>query len=90
MSKVGPVLEAGEVARGVVAAIRGANGDVEVEDRGAYLRVLVPGTCVLERERVERELGRPFRLPGDLELVMPSFAGRLQILRDSVVWKAGR
>ncbi len=86
---VGPVLEAGEVAQAVIAAIRERNHDVQVLDRGAYLRVSAPRRCLLERRAVERVLGRAFRLPGDLELVMPAFAGRLHVTPDEAVWEAG-
>jgi len=86
---VGPVLEAGETAAAVIDAIRSSNPGVEVRDRGAYLRVLVPGRCVLERAEVERALGRAFRLPGDLEQVMPSFSGRLRMSGERAVWEAG-
>jgi len=84
--EVGPVLEASEVGHAIVAAIREANPGATVVDRGAYLRVLVPGRCVVRRDAIARLLGRPFRLPGDLELVMPSFKGRIAIGDDEVVW----
>jgi hypothetical protein len=51
-SGVGPVLDAGETALAIVAAIREHNRDVEIQDRGAYIRVLVPGRCVLMRDAV--------------------------------------
>ena len=84
---VGPVLEANDVARAIIAAIRETNADVEVQDRGAYLRVLVPGRCAVQRVAIERVLGRPFALPADLELVMPSFKGTITISDDEVVWR---
>lgn len=87
---VGPVLESGEIAQAVIAAIRAHNRDVTVSDRGAYLRVGVPRRCVLDRLAVERLLGRPFRLPRDLELVMPAFSGLLRMERDQAVWEADR
>jgi toluene monooxygenase system protein D len=89
---VGPVLEADAVAHAIVAAIREANRDVEVHDRGAYLRVLVPQRCVVRRDAIERALGRPFQLPGDLEAVMPAFKGTIAITEDEVVWswRSGR
>jgi hypothetical protein len=87
--EVGPVLEAGETASAVIAAIRAHNPDVVVSDRGAYLRVSVRRRCLLDRRAVEHLLGRPFRLPGDLELVMPAFSGKLRIERDQAVWEAG-
>jgi hypothetical protein len=86
--EVGPVLEAGDTAAAVIAAIREHNRDVQVSDRGAYLRVSVRHRCLLDRHAVERLLGRPFRLPGDLELVMPAFSGKLRIGRDQAVWEA--
>ena len=83
---VGPVLEPGEIADAVIAAIREGGGDVTVQDRGAYLRVLVPERCVARRDAIERALGRPFHLPGDLERVMPSFQGTIAIDDDRVQW----
>jgi hypothetical protein len=83
---VGPVLEASEVGHAIVAAIREAHPDATVIDRGSYLRVLVPGRCVVRRDAIARLLGRPFALPGDLELAMPSFKGRIAIGDDEVVW----
>jgi hypothetical protein len=84
--RVGPVLEVGEIAQAVVAAIRAHHPDAETIDRGSYLRVLVPGRCVVTRLAIEERLGRPFVLPGDLERIMPSFKGRLHISDDQVTW----
>jgi toluene monooxygenase system ferredoxin subunit len=83
---VGPVLEAGENANAVVEAIRRLNRSVAVQDRGSYLRVLVPGRCVVTRAAIESILGRPFRLPGDLELLMPSFKGMFRVSEDEAEW----
>jgi hypothetical protein len=85
-TRVGPVLEASDTAAAVVAALREINADVVVTDRGAYLRAMAPGRCVLRRDAVERQLGRPFTLPGDLERVMPSFVGSLAIDEDEAIW----
>jgi toluene monooxygenase system protein D len=92
LDSVGPVLETDEVAEAIIAAIREDNADVTVVNRAGYLRVLVPGRCVVRRAAIERVLGRPFRLPGDLELVMPSFKGAIEITDDEVVWawRSGR
>jgi hypothetical protein len=84
---VGPVLEAGPMAQAVIAAIRSLHPEVQVLDRGAYLRVSVPGRCVLELGVLEHELGHAFRLPGDLERIMPSFQGRLRLSATQVVWE---
>ena len=83
---VGPVLDAGEVGDAVIAAIRSLNPTVTVEDRGAYRRVLVPERCVVTREAIEVALGRPFQLPGDLELVMPSFTGVFKVTEERAEW----
>ena len=83
---VGPVLETGEVADAVIAAIRGLNPNVVVQDRGSYLRVLVPGRCVVTSHAIAAALGRPFCLPGDLELIMPSFKGRFEVSDERATW----
>ena len=87
--RVGPVLEAGEVARAIAEAIQNENEDVSLEDRGAYWRVGVPRRCRVSRAGIEARLGRAFHLPGDLECVMPSFKGRLTLAEDGVLWEAG-
>jgi len=84
--QVGPVLEASDTARAVIAAIRQLNGAAVVEDQGSYLRVLVPQRCVVTRRAIESALGRPFRLPADLEVLMPAFKGTLQLSEEEAVW----
>ena len=77
---VGPVLQVGEVARAVAdAAVTDNPGcRVEIRDRGSYVRVEVEGgECVLRRETIAEELGRPFKM-SELELIMPSFVGRIE------------
>jgi toluene monooxygenase system protein D len=86
LERVGPVLEAGEVAEAIVLAIRAHATDVQVQDRGAYLRVLVPSRCHVTRAAIEQELGREFRLPGDLERVMPSFKGTFRVDEEEATW----
>ncbi|MBN9163530.1 MAG: hypothetical protein BGO98_08610 [Myxococcales bacterium 68-20] len=85
---VGPVLETGEVGRAIAEAIQKRHAGAQVLDRGAYLRVFVPGRCVVRTADVEELLGRPLDLPGDLERVMPSFKGTLTIdpRGDEIVW----
>lgn len=87
--RVGPVLEANEIGRAIVAAIQRTNADVLVQDRGSYLRVLSRTRCVLQRSAIEGELGRPFSIPGDLEQVMPSFKGSLTMTSDEASWSLG-
>lgn len=86
LDSVGPVLEAGETAQAIIVAIRKLNANVTIVDRGSYLRVLVPSRCVVARKAVEQALGKPFALPSDLELVMPSFKGTLTMTDDEAIW----
>lgn len=86
---VGPVLTAGDPAHAIVAAIRELNREVRVEDRGAYLRVLVPRRCLVTRKAIERALGHAFRLPVDLEQLMPAFKGILRMDDEHAEWSLG-
>lgn len=86
--RVGPVLQSGTHAEAVIAAICRLNRDVEIVDRGAYLRVMVPRACRVTRAAIEAELRAPFTLPGDLERMMTSFTGRLRLTEDEARWEA--
>jgi hypothetical protein len=86
---VGPVLQRGGTADGVVAAIRELNAGARIVDRGAYVRVLAHRRCRVTREAIERHAGEPFRLPSDLELIMSSFKGRFEVSEEEAVWELG-
>ena len=83
---VGPVLHAGAVGDAIVAAIRAENANVTLIDRGSYLRVAAPDRCSVTRAAIEESLGRPFRLPGDLEQAMTSFVGHLEVDEEHAQW----
>src|SRR5260221_4282810 len=85
---VGPVLQKGPITDAIVAAIRELNGDIEVVDRGAYLRVSSPGRCRVTSAAVASRTGAPFRLPSDLELVMSSFKGLFEMSEDEAIWSS--
>ena len=85
---VGPVLQASNMTNAILAAIQSSNPSARFTDRGAYVRVQVPEICRLERDEIERISGKPFHLPGDLELVMSSFQGRITIGENEVIWRA--
>jgi hypothetical protein len=89
-SDVGPVLEANAAGRAVVAAIQSLNDGVRVQDRGAYLRVSVPGTCVVTRRAIEAALGHSLDWPAGLELVMPAFQGLLSLDDERAEWRLER
>jgi toluene monooxygenase system protein D len=84
---VGPVLQAGALTNAIVVAIRDLNPEVIVMDRGAYLRVLAPRTCMVTRIGIEKHLGRPMRFPGELETVMSSFKGAIRLTEHEAVWQ---
>ncbi len=86
VDRVGPVLLAEDAAHAIVAAIRELNSNVKIVDRGSYLRVLVPRRCVVTRAAIEKTLGRPFPIPGELEALMPSFQGRFKLTEDEASW----
>jgi len=87
---VGPVLRVGLLSDVIINVLRRSHPETRVVDRGSYLRVLAPHRCELGRAEVERELGGPFVLPGDLEKVMPSFQGTLSLTEERAVWSAHR
>ncbi len=86
--RAGPDLFADAVGFAVIDALREDNPELEVRDWGAFVRASAPARCVLRRATVERRLGEPFQLPGDLERIMPSCRGRISIGEDEVVWAA--
>lgn len=83
---VGPVLQSTPLAHAMVAAIENENERVAVYDEGAYLRVLVPRVCRLSRAALEAATGSPVQFPGDLEVIMSSFTGRVRLTEDEAVW----
>jgi toluene monooxygenase system protein D len=83
---VGPVLHATPLARALVAAILEENDDVIVHDEGAYLRIASPRVCRLSHATIERVTGERIELPGDLELLMSSFAGLMKVSESGALW----
>jgi hypothetical protein len=63
---------------------------VLVRDEGAYLRVLVPRVCRCRGRGSRPQRAWPIRFPGDLEAVMSSFTGVIQLTEDGAVWRLAR
>lgn len=88
--RVGPIIRGvdTEFCNAVIGAIEIDNpdSDVEVDDQGAYVRITTPWRCRLTRESLELELGQHFRL-SDIEPHLVSFAGRIQMGDDEVIWQ---
>ena len=82
----GPVLQATPLGRMIAATIEDENDNVLVRDEGAYLRVLAPRVCRLSRAAVEGTTGATVHFPGDLEVMMSSFAGKMRLTDDGAVW----
>ncbi len=78
-NKVGPVLSAGDIADAAIDAIYQDNPDkdVQVENHHAYIRVETDTECIIRRETMEANLGRPFHMQ-ELETVLSSFAGQIE------------
>ena len=81
------MLQTGEVADAIIAAIEASNQDVVLLPRGSYTRVLVPRLCTVSREGVEEHLGRRIQFRRELEKVMPSFKGSLLITDERAEWR---
>jgi toluene monooxygenase system protein D len=84
---VGPVLRMSQDIDSIIAAIREDNPDQEIEvtDRGAYVRVQAPRRMTISRIAVERNLGRPFEMQ-ELELMLSAFSGRIKTTSDKIEW----
>jgi toluene monooxygenase system protein D len=85
---VGPVLRMVDELDAVVRAIVDDNPDREIEviDRGAYVRVQAPRCLRVSRASIERQIGRPYQMR-ELEKILASFAGRIVTTSDEVVWR---
>jgi toluene monooxygenase system protein D len=84
---VGPVLRMCDEVEFVVDAIRDDNPDREIEviDRGAYVRVQADGYLRVTEEALKQHLGDSFQIRS-LEGMLSSFAGRIKTSSDSMEW----
>ena len=88
---VGPVLRMSEDVEAIIAAIEEDNPGMEIEviDRGAYVRIQAEKRMIVTRASIERHIGRPFEMR-QLEPMMSAFAGRIDTTSDAVVWSYQR
>ena len=86
---VGPILRMGDYIEEVVLAIQDDNPDqdIEVIDRGSYVRVQTPTRMRLSLETLRGHLGPDFELM-QFSAMMPSFAGRIVTGTDELVWES--
>ncbi|ACR41053.1 MmoB/DmpM family protein [Saccharolobus islandicus] len=85
---VGPVLTKDEFSYGVVEAIAGDNPNTfkGVIDRGSYIRIVGERELVLNKSTLEEVLGREVRFPGEVEVRMSAFAGKIIVRGDYLKW----
>ncbi|NKQ57686.1 monooxygenase [Amycolatopsis sp. K13G38] len=87
---VGPVLRHGDEVDQIIAALEDDNPDTEIEviDRGAYIRIQAEDRLELTEATLQEYLGADYRIRS-LEVAMSSFAGRVRTGSDHIVWESG-
>lgn len=85
---VGPILRMGDEVEQIVAAIEDDNPDTEIEviDRGAYVRIQGEDRLVLTEATLQSYLGADYRIRS-LENMMSAFNGRAITASDSITWE---
>jgi len=85
---VGPVLTKDEFAYAVIEAIATDNEKtfIGVIDRGSYIRVVGDRELILNKSTLENVLGRNVRFPGEVEVRMSAFAGKIIVTGDYIKW----
>ncbi|MFJ4026809.1 MmoB/DmpM family protein [Paenarthrobacter sp. NPDC089989] len=85
---VGPVFRIGDEVDKIISALEDDNPDTEIEviDRGAYVRVQAEDKLVLTEPTLQDHLGPDYRIRS-LEVVMSSFSGRVSTESDSIIWQ---
>ena len=59
--------------------------EIEVIDRGAYVRIQAEQYMKVTRSSIERHIGRTFEMR-QLEPMMSAFAGRIETTSDAILW----
>jgi toluene monooxygenase system protein D len=86
---VGPVLRMGDEVEQIIAAIEDDNPGTELEviDRGAYVRVQGEDQITVTQETLRRYLGADYEIRS-FEGIMSAFSGRAIATSDSITWEA--
>lgn len=87
---VGPILRMCDEVELIAAAIEDDNPgrEIEVIDRGAYVRIHASGHLRVTAGSLKRHLGETFEIRS-LEAIMSSFSGRIHTTTDAVEWSLG-
>jgi toluene monooxygenase system protein D len=88
---VGPVLRMSDDIDAIIAAIEDDNPGTEIEviDRGAYVRIQAEQRMKVTRASIERHIGRTFEMR-QLEPMMSAFAGCIETTSDAILWSFKR
>src|SRR5271154_1964891 len=87
---VGPVLRMGDEVELIIAAIEDDNPDrdIEVIDRGAYVRVQGEDQITVTEQTLRRYLGADYEIRS-FGGIMSAFSGRAGTTSDSIAWQSG-
>jgi toluene monooxygenase system protein D len=86
---VGPVLRLGDEVDQVIAAIEDDNPgtDIEVIDRGAYVRVQGEDQITVTQDTLRRYLGADYEIRS-FGAIMSAFSGRVITTSDTITWQS--
>jgi toluene monooxygenase system protein D len=86
---VGPILRMGDEVEQVIAAIEDDNPDTDIEviDRGAYVRVQGEDRITVTEQTLRRYLGADFAIASFGEM-MTAFSGRAITSSDAITWES--
>ena len=86
---VGPVLRMGDEVEQIIAAIEEDNPGTEIEviDRGAYVRVQGENQITVTQQTLRRYLGADYEIRS-FERVMSAFTGRTITTSDAITWQS--
>ena len=88
INPVGPILRMGDEVEPVIAAVEEDNPDTEIEviDRGAYVRIHAEGELRLTQETLRRHLHEDFEIRS-FETMMTAFKGRVVTSSDAIIFR---
>ena len=86
---VGPVLRMGDEVEPIIAAIEDDNpdADIEVIDRGAYVRVQGEDRITVTQETLRRYLGADYEIRS-FGAIMSAFSGKVINTSDAITWQS--
>ncbi len=86
---VGPVLRMGDEVEQIIAAIEDDNPDtnIEVIDRGAYVRVQGEDEITVTQKTLRRYLGADYEIRS-FESFMSAFNGKVITSSDAITWRS--